>query len=81
MIQSINAEAIPIIRKALVIGLASFGELNRLEDEFEKLELAGYSIPNGIKIEGVSGDSESISAFAAALHLLEYLDQEINDQK
>lgn len=68
---TLDAEEIRAIRKALLIGLDSFGEIERLSNRQGIAELAGNPTPEGSKVIHPTGSSETIGDFAMALRYLE----------
>jgi len=61
------------IRRALYVGLASFGEVERVTNEVEMAALCKKEIPEGIKPVHPTGSSDTVGEFAEALRLLEEL--------
>jgi hypothetical protein len=60
------------IRHALLIGLASFGEIERLVNAGELHELGGDKIPENLHALHPTGAADTVSEFAAALLYLDY---------
>lgn len=68
-----HLEKIKIIRRALLIGLASYGEVERVTNEVGMAELGKKEIPKGIKPIHPTGCSDTVGEFADALRFLEEL--------
>lgn len=64
---------ITAIRRALHIGLASYGEIERLTNEVEMAELCKKEIPQEMKPIHPTGCSDTVGEFADALRFLEQL--------
>lgn len=64
---------IKIIRNALLIGLASYGEVERVINEVVIAELCKNEIPDGVKPLHPTGCSDTVGEFAEALRFLEEL--------
>lgn len=67
----LGSEEISAIRHALLIGLESFGELERVIDEAGKLKLIGQQLPDEITPIHPTGLNDTISGFVSALRYLE----------
>lgn len=63
------------IRRAVLIGLSAFGELERLLDSARAYTMGGRTLPDGLQPMGVTGDSGEVSNFAEALRFLEEFDE------
>jgi hypothetical protein len=61
------------IRRALHIGLASYGEVERVTNEVELAKLCNKDIPKGIKPIHPTGCCETVGEFAEALRFLDEL--------
>jgi hypothetical protein len=67
----ISDEERQIIMKALLIGLESFGEIERLTDRVEVAsKVCGETIPNGCTPIHPTGEPDTIGCFAQALRVL-----------
>lgn len=56
------------VRKALLIGLASFGEIERVRNEMDiAREIDGRSVPDGWRPLHPTGHAETVGQFADAL--------------
>ena len=71
--QADKAEAINSIRSALLIGLASYGEIERLSDQAGIITACGKELPDGMRPIHPTGSADTVSNFAEALSLLETL--------
>lgn len=69
----LNAEQQKEINQALLIGLDSFGEIERISDEVGKFDLVASEsqIPVSIRPIHPTGANDTISAFATALRYLQ----------
>lgn len=65
------------IREALLIGLESFGELERVIDQFQLLELCGRPTCKELRPIHPTGANDTVGRFAAALRLLESMEPEL----
>jgi len=78
----LNAEYCNAINKALLIGLASFGEIERVIDNVEGAKLVlgpddkTLSILNACRPLHPTGSAETVGIFATALHLIYLLRRE-----
>jgi len=63
----INRENLPIIMRTMLIGMAAYGELERLRDAYGTLKMLGKEVPDTLEPLDVSGNPEQISLFAEAL--------------
>jgi len=69
---AIDSRARDVIRCALLVGLASFGEIERLANQQELQEAIGRPIEKRLKVIHPTGSPDTTADFAAALLLLEY---------
>lgn len=60
------------IRHVLLIGLASFGEIERLSNARDLYEIGGEKVPEDLSPVHPTGNADTASLFAAALLDLEY---------
>ena len=68
----LDADDVGMIRKALLIGLASFGEIERLEDAFDvEVEVGKTPLPDALRPQHPTGSPDAIGEFATALRLLD----------
>lgn len=65
-----NAETITNVRDTLLIGLAAYGELERLSVVQEIQAKCGESIREDLRVIHPTGASDTISRFAEALRML-----------
>ncbi len=72
---------IRIIRHALLIGLDSYGEIERIINAVDIRELYGKEVAGNLKPKSpTAGDSgEAIGEFAQALRLLELMEREVSE--
>jgi hypothetical protein len=63
---ALDLESVETIRRALLVGLASYGEVERLADQEVAMKAAG------LRVIHPTGNADAVSDFAAALGLLEY---------
>lgn len=68
---ALDSEAIAAIRHALLIGLESYGEVERLISECEIAEMVGRPQSENLRPIHPTGTSTTVSDFAAALRYLE----------
>lgn len=61
-------DTLEIIQEALLIGLASFGEVHRLRAEFDSRKACGMPVEKELR-PIVGGESDAIGTFATALHI------------
>lgn len=61
------------IRKALYAGLASFGEIERLQNAAGIYELGGNEVPKELRAIHQTGASDTVIQFADALRFLDEL--------
>jgi hypothetical protein len=71
--QADRTDVLRTIRRALLVGLACFGEIERLNDHAVIADQMGL-LPDGMMPIHPSGSSETIGEFANALRELEYLE-------
>ncbi len=64
-------DQVKIIRRALLVGLSSLGEVERLVNAQELAKLAGDNIPDELRALQTTGDANTISEFACALRFFE----------
>jgi len=60
-----------MIRHALIVGLAAYGEIERLVNEQAILESCGIGMPEGMRVVHPTGSPVTVSEFATALALLD----------
>ena len=63
------------IRHALLIGLASFGEIERLSNARDLYEIDGKKVPEDLSPLHPTGNADTVSLFAGALRDLEYSEE------
>lgn len=67
---TLEADAVAVIRKMLLVGLASYGELMRLENAAEVQKLAGNAVDQSLIPDDITGSADTVGDFANALRLL-----------
>lgn len=73
-------EQVQCIRKALLIGLESFGEIERVLDRFETIKACGGEVPDTeFKPLHPTGAPDTIGVFASALRTLELLEPDLTE--
>ena len=65
-------EQVKAIRHALLIGLTSFGEIERLTNACEIGEASGEKVPEELRALHPTGAADTTSVFATALCFLEH---------
>lgn len=73
-------DSLKAIRRALHIGLASFGEVERLTDAAATLAICGTLIPDAMQPIHPTGCADTVGRFADALQRLEQLVPAIGDE-
>lgn len=68
---TLDSEAVTAIRRALLIGLSSFGEIERIDNECALIKIGGEDAPEGLKPIHPTGSSDTVGEFANALRFLE----------
>jgi len=77
----IDLETCRAIRKALIIGLSSFGEIERLDNAYSlHAEIAGDPIPDSLRPLHPTGAADTVGHFAAALAAVDWIESEIRDE-
>jgi hypothetical protein len=67
----LDNDDIDIIREALLIGLASFGEIHKLDADQQRVRDSSRSVPDSIRVM-MTGEVGSAGIFASALMVLEH---------
>ncbi len=67
---TLTHETLIRIREALLIGLAAFGEIERLSDAQAIRAARRKSVPRGLRVIHPTGQSDTICRFAGALRML-----------
>lgn len=67
-------EQLRTIRRALHIGLESFGEIERVTDTYELLESRGHGLHELLRPIHPTGSSDTIGVFASALRSLDHME-------
>lgn len=73
---TIDLDALRSIRKALIVGLASFGEIERLQNAFEIQAVRGEEIPEDMHPIHPTGNCDTVGEFANALAFVDILEDE-----
>jgi hypothetical protein len=68
---TLDREAVAAIRRALLIGLSSFGEIERIDNQCGLIKIGGDNVPEGLTPIHPTGSCDTIGEFAAALRYLE----------
>ena len=68
---TLEPDQIKIIINALLIGLDSYGEIERLESAAGVLEICKSEIPESLRPIHPTGSADTIGVFAAALRFLQ----------
>lgn len=68
---TLERDQIKVIINALLIGLDSYGEIERLESAAGVLELCKSEVPESLRPLHPTGSAETIGVFAAALRFLQ----------
>ena len=76
---SIDRYGASVIRDALLIGLASYGEIERLKNEVDVMKLCGTPAPEGLIPIDPTADPTTVSRFAEALRFLSCAEDRAND--
>jgi hypothetical protein len=69
----LDAEAVQAIRHALIVGLDSYGEVERLCEYAAAMESVGSPLPDSATPRHPTGSRETVGQFAAALARLNSL--------
>jgi hypothetical protein len=75
----IDLESIRCLRKALIVGLSSYGEVERLTDKWELLHSVGEKPDKGLKPVHPTGSNDTVGDFADALAYLEGFEHELSE--
>lgn len=67
MKRGLNEEEVTMVRRALLVGLESYGEIQRLQNAVELCKMAGESVPKQMKPFDPTGSADTICDFAEAL--------------
>jgi len=59
------------VRRMLLVGLASYGEIVRLRNAEQVIEMGGASVPDELRSIHPTGAADTVSEFADALRLLD----------
>lgn len=66
----LDCDDIALIREALLIGLASYGEIERLQNEQNLCALTGNPVTADLAVIHPTGSADTVGLFAAALRSL-----------
>ena len=75
IVLALSLAQVRTIREALLVGLSSYGEVERLSSEFRCAEIAGSPYPKAMQPMDSSGDPNQVCEFAAALQYITDLDR------
>ena len=67
---TLGDEQVAMIRSALLIGLSSFGEIERITNRCDLIKLCGEEVPEGLTPIHPTGLCDTIGEFAEALRFL-----------
>lgn len=68
----LNDEEVTMVRRALLIGLGSYGEIQRLRNAVELCKMAGESVPREMHPIDPTGSAHTICEFSEALRAMEH---------
>lgn len=68
---TLDLEDTQTIREALLVGLASYGEIERVRDLQDQAELCGRPAVGPLRVLHPTGSAGTVSRFAEALRLIE----------
>lgn len=68
---TLDAEQVMAIRRAVLVGLSAYGEIERLCDAVAIAERGGTKIEDGLRPLHPTASAETVSEFADALRYLE----------
>jgi hypothetical protein len=71
-------EQLRAIRRALHIGLESFGEVERVTDRYEAIEACGLTLDRELRPVHPTGAPNTVGVFATALRYLEHMEPELS---
>ncbi|HYC38058.1 MAG TPA: hypothetical protein VEC19_16635 [Usitatibacter sp.] len=71
----LERDSIEAIRRALLTGLAAYGEVERLTNQVEVLKAINREVPEGLQVQHPTGSADTVREFAEALRMLEYADE------
>jgi hypothetical protein len=64
-------ETVKLFRKIMLWGLASYGELQRLQNQVQIHEASRREIPAGLRVIEPTGNADAVGEFAEALAMLD----------
>lgn len=77
---ALDLSACRAIRSALLIGLESYGEIERIIDAYGvHADICGAAIPSDLRPQHPSGTADTVGRFAAALTFVDLLEDEIRE--
>jgi hypothetical protein len=77
---TLEADQVVSIRRALLVGLAAYGEIERLANVQQLKEMCRHEIPEDDRVIHPTGCSDTVGEFADALRLLELADSEVAEK-
>lgn len=72
----LDSDQVKRIRRALLVGLASYGEIERLSNGQEIQKACGIETPEELRVIHPTGAADTVSDFATALCFLDQLESE-----
>jgi hypothetical protein len=69
----ISGEDVELIREMLLVGLASYGEIEKTISAFDLAALRTAPVSDGARPAHPTGESDTVAKFAAVLHCLHRL--------
>jgi hypothetical protein len=78
---ALEKESVTIIRRALLNGLASYAEIERLANEQHVHEICGREVPEGLRVVHPTGAADTLVEFADAIRMLEYAERLDDNEK
>jgi hypothetical protein len=74
-------DAIAFIRRGLTIGLASYGEIERLADAQELMKLCNKPVPKALRLKHPTGRSDTVCELAEAFAFLDLAESPWEDNE
>ncbi len=75
----IDLESCRAIRKALLVGLHSFGEIERLDDTWQRHEISNKELSRELRPIHPTGNAETVGYFADALSAIDWIETELRE--
>ncbi len=70
-VHELEQDAVDHIRNALLIGLASYGEIERLLNHVETMEACGVETPKELTPIHPTGSADTVGMFAEAIRMVD----------